>query len=264
MSVFPARGIRLRSCSERRTLLVAAAAALSLPRGAWATDADPDAAPALAAFSGGQPSAGMPAGWIEQRLRGVPPNRFQLVQDPAVRQVVLQIDAQSSASTLVHAVERWTPADRLEVRWSVERFPEGGRLGVRAADDFGARVYVNFDYPLARVPFGQRTMIRAARMMYGEGVPAAALCYVWSPGATPGTMVPSPYTERVRMVVARGDEQAGRWAVDRLDIAADFVRAFGAEYGTGWPPLLSIGLACDADQTGTVSGCRFADPRFVR
>ena len=221
--------------------------------------------PASAAASGGvarfslsPPGGAAPAPWAEQRLRDVAPNRFTLVDDD--RSTVLQIDTNSSASSLVHPVVGDARAyGRLRWRWKVSAYPANAGFGEKAGDDYAARVYVMFDYPLRKLPLQQRLLLGLARTVYGEDVPAAALCYVIDPRAPAGTVIDSPYTARVKMIVVRSEPRPGRWWEEERDLEQDFARTFGAEHGPGMPPIKAIALASDTDQRGARLQARFGD-----
>ena len=215
----------------------------------------------LAPFSTAAPGE-PPQAWVERTLADIAPNRWQIVAAEGAH--VLEARSSRSASSLAHAVPGpVADASRLDWRWWTERFPRGGAFGAKASDDFPARVYVLFDYPLHKLPLPQRVAVRLARALHGEDVPAAALCYVWDAAAPTETLAESPYTSRVRMIVASSGA-AGRWATVSRDIAADFQRAFGAEHGPGMPPIRAIVVGADSDQTGDTLLTRFGDLRLGR
>jgi hypothetical protein len=61
------------------------------------------------------------------------------------------------------------------------------------------------------------------------------------------------------LVLRSGAEDAGRWVMERRDVAEDFKRAFG-----DLPAQLSgIALASDTDNTGERARAGFAEFRFV-
>jgi hypothetical protein len=79
------------------------------------------------------------------------------------------------------------------------------------------------------------------------------VCYLWDSRLPAGTVLPNPYTRRVRVMVLRGPEQAlGRWQAESRDLAADFRQLFGDE-ARGVPPLAAIVVGADADNTGARS-----------
>jgi len=210
-------------------------------------------------FSASPPGA-LPAPW---RLL-VPPRarapELALVDDAGV--TVLRVHSDGAAGTAAQelALEPSRSAV-LAWRWKVDRVVEGADLAARSGDDFAARVYVFFDVPSAELPLAARVKLALARLLYGDAVPAAALCYVWDNRHPPGTSAWSAYTDRVRVVVLEsGAARAGAWVEERRDVAADYRAAFGAN-----APLHAVsGIAAgnDTDQTGESATAWFGDFRF--
>jgi hypothetical protein len=201
------------------------------------------------------------SGWVHQPLEDVPPNRADIVVSGTMP--VLRIASQASASAWSHpVVGGLRRARRLQWRWAVSGTPGKSELGRKSADDFGARLYVVFDYPLDKVPWTSRLGIRVARALYGSEVPAAALCYVWHPPTPPDTLVDSPYTSRVKMIVPGGEGGFEAWRDVERDVAKDFERAFGEEYGPGVAPIKAIIVSADTDQTGGEVNAFFGDIRL--
>lgn len=232
---------------------VAAAAAAFLAAG-W-VHAGGDEASLVAAFSAAPPGAALPAPWTRTPIRGVDrATGYALVNDAGT--TVLRADAQSAASAVVHKLPAPIPAALLQWRWKVSGVLKTSNPATKQGDDYAARVYVMFDYPLEKLRFGDRMRVRLARAFFDPEVPAAALCYVWDARLPAGTVLASPYTDRVRIVVvASGAEQAGRWQTVERDVRADFRRAFGEE-----PPAVSaVAVATDTDNTGEKATAWYGD-----
>jgi hypothetical protein len=181
--------------------------------------------------------------------------QFALVEDGG--RTVLAARASASSSGLVRRVRadpRRFPL--LAWRWKVTNLPLKGDIETKAGDDFAVRVYLVFDLDPATLSIGERMQLALARAIWGEQVPAAALCYVWDVRAPVGSIVPNAYTDRVRMVVAdSGSAQLGRWLSHETDLAADFRRAFGIE-----PPAVSaVIVSADTDNTGETTESYFGD-----
>lgn len=169
----------------------------------------------------------------------------------------VRMRTQTSYGTWVHA---WRgPAGILQWRWRLDE-PLGG--GVRVADirrkdgdDLALKVCVMFDHPLDRVPLGERALLRLARTVSGEDLPAATLCYVWDPLQAADTRGANPYSRRVRYVVLQGQgAPLQRWVSERRDVAADFVHLFGDELPAGSdrgavPPVRAVVIGADSDNT---------------
>jgi hypothetical protein len=130
---------------------------------------------------------------------------------------------------------------------------------VKSGDDFAARVYVFLEIPDAAFPWGERLRLKLARILYGDELPSAAICYVWDNRHPVGTSGWNPYSRRVRTVVLEsGNAQAGRWVEERRDLAADFRAAFGEAFA-GASRVTGIAAGNDTDQTGESATAWFGD-----
>ena len=194
-------------------------------------------------------------GWQVLALRDTKPTQFSLVEDAGVPVVRVQADA--AGGSLLRPI-RWDPAGhpRLQWRWRVDRVVAQGDIHSKDGDDFAARLYVMFDYPTERLSFADRAKLAIARWIYGDQVPAAALCYVWDNHAEVGTRAWNAYTDRVRMIVLRNATSGvGDWMLEQRDLVADYREAFGETP----PPVSGIAIAADTDQTGETVTAWFGD-----
>jgi hypothetical protein len=136
---------------------------------------------------------------------------------------------------------------------------ENADLAQRRGDDFAARVYVFFDVPVSELSIGERWKLRIARLIHGNDVPAAGICYVWDNRHAPGTIAPNPYAPRIRtFVLQSGAAHAGRWIAERRDLDADFRAAFGPRRDAV-PRVTGIAAGNDTDQTGERVTAWFGD-----
>lgn len=214
-----------------------------------------------AAFSQGSAEGGLPAGWLPfNPAPKTAPTRYALVRDG--HDLVVRAEADRSMSGLIHPL-RIDPAETplVQWRWRIERPLDGADMRTKGGDDYAARLYVMFDYDLAKLSFGDRAGIRLARLLYGAQVPAAALNYVWDNRQPVGAIHPNAYTDRARMIVVEsGADRAGQWVTETRDVAADFRAAFGEEA----PPISGIAIATDTDNTGERVTAWYGDIRFLR
>lgn len=213
-------------------------------------------APLVSAFSSTPPGALFPQGWQPLQLgRNIAPTRYAMVDDNG--RTVLRADAVRSASALTFRTRSPT-SDWPILRWSwkIAGMVAGSTAGTRDGDDYPVRLYVSFDLPLEKLSLADRTRLRLARMLHGADLPAATLCYVWDSRTPPGTIIASAYTDRVRMVVVEsGSLRIGQWVNYERDIAADYRAAFGEEP----PPISSVTVASDTDNTGESVTAYFGD-----
>lgn len=179
----------------------------------------------------------------------------------------LQVVTASSYGTLVHDTPD-TPAGRLQWRWRLEQPLSGGQatpdLSTKAGDDAALKVCVMFQHPLERVPFVERTVLRFARSVSGEDLPAATLCYVWDSTHAAGRKGANPYTRRVRYISLRGSETPLRqWITEQRDLAQDFATLFGDELppGATTPAVRAVLIGADSDNTASRSSGWVADLR---
>lgn len=214
----------------------------------------------IGAFSSLAPGGALPAPWRELVPPRAAPPLFTLVDDGGV--TVLRVRSDDAAGTMAYAL-RADPARRgiLAWRWKIDHVVRKADLALKSGDDFAARVYVFFDVPVSRLRLGQRVKLALARLLYGQALPSAAICYVWDNRHAPGTSAWSPYADSVRTVVLEsGPARAGRWVEERRDLAADFRAAFGGQ--AQLPPVTGIAMGNDTDQTGESATAWFGDFRL--
>jgi hypothetical protein len=231
----------------RASVLVLALAA-GLPAGA----AEPLVVGRFSAFAAGD---GLPPGWEPVRFRNVArATDYRLVDDGGV--VVMRAESRAAASALVRPVSvDTTDYPVLQWRWKVAA-PVPGEIGRREADDFAARVYVGFAEDPQTLGAWERLKVTLIRFLYGRTPPLAVLNYVWADTEPVGTVAPSPFTARVRLVVVEsGAQRAGEWVTVRRDLVVDYRRAFGRRP----PPVTDIGIMTDTDGTGTDATAYYGD-----
>ncbi|HYD96574.1 MAG TPA: DUF3047 domain-containing protein [Noviherbaspirillum sp.] len=217
------------------------------------------AGPEVPRFSA-MPPGGPVLGW--EALKPAPKandTQYTLVREGG--HTVLKAQAESAMSGLLHVirvdVQRYP---LLRWRWKIAAPLQTSDMRTRAGDDYAARIYVVFDYPFDRLPFGTRAGIRLAESVYGQKIPTAALNYVWDNRQPVGTLQPNTYTDRARMIVVRsGGERAGQWLTETRDLAADFRAAFGEEP----PAVVAVALATDTDNTGERATAWYGDIEFL-
>ena len=197
----------------------------------------------------------------------LPPTRFEAGRvdgTPAV-----QVVTASSYGTLVQDWSGNAPA-RLQWRWRLDAPLSGGPTApdilTKAGDDAALKVCVMFDHALDRVPFVERTVLRIARSVSGEALPAATVCYVWDSTHPALTQGPNPYTKRVRFISLQGaGAPLARWAQESRDVAADFATLFADELpaGAATPRITRVLIGADSDNTASTSSGWVADLRWA-
>ena len=237
---------------------------------------------AFSSATDGQP----PKPW---RAVGLPKGKAPLTRmDVAVLdgERVLRLATDKSYGTLSHALPALALGAQATLRWKwrVDQGLPGADMRRKEGDDSPLRVCAMFDLPLDNLGLVERTLMRLARSVSGEALPGATLCYVWDHQLPSGTLLPNPYTRRVRFIVLNsGDSPLGTWVSHERRLAADFLRAFKDDLGnlsasaaqgnptnatnatnatsatgggndsTRLPPLVAIVVGADSDNTGGAS-----------
>jgi len=201
-------------------------------------------------------TAGLPAGWQPLTFKNIAKHtRYSIVRDGEAYVVKGQADA--SASGLIHPL-RADPKtyQTLRWRWKVENLLPNSDVTRKQGDDYPARIYVAFAYDPKRVSLGLRIKYEVIRLIYGEYPPHAGLNYIWATNSPVDTVVPNPFTDRVRMIVVEsGAGRLGQWVEYERNIYEDYRRAFGEE-----PPMISgIAIMTDGDNTGGSAVAYYGD-----
>ena len=220
------------------------------------TTKEPATAVEVGRFSAEREGAGSPAGWKPLTFRNIERHtRYSLVREDG--NTVLRADSEAAASGLVR--EQTIDLKEfpiIEWRWRAGNVLSKADVKTKAGDDYPVRLYITFAHDANSISLADR----AARAIYGQLPPRAAINYIWDTRSPVGTTVPNAYTDRVRMIVVEsGSARVGEWITYRRDLAQDFRKAFGYD-----APLVSgIAVMTDTDNTGEKATAWFGDIRFV-
>jgi hypothetical protein len=148
----------------------------------------------------------------------------------------------------------------LEWRWRVPPpAPGAPPLGVTSSKSPMTRLSLAFHGDPAKLDFEDRVKLRMARALTVNGLPYASLLYVWMVGVPVETVLHSPHTDRVRMIVVQsGLQQVGEWVTLRRNVVEDFRRAFAEEPGD----MVGVGLMTDYGDDGSPRRAYYGDITF--
>lgn len=196
--------------------------------------------------------------WAWQPVRSAKhATQYALVRDEESGKTVLEGVADNAAGALIYRFDagaRATPV--LKFGWKVGNLITSSDPKTKAGDDYSARIYITFAYDPERATVREKTENSIAHMLYGETPPHAALAYVFTHKLPVGTIVTSPYTQRVKKVVVDADPASiGKWKQFERDVYDDYRKAFNEE-----PTRISgIAVMVDTDNTGERARSRFSD-----
>jgi hypothetical protein len=131
-------------------------------------------------------------------------------------------------------------------RWKVKDLYKNSDPREKSGDDYPIRIYIAFEYEPAKAGIFESALFNTMKIIYGEYPPSGSLNYVWSSGTPSGRTIPSPYTDRNRMIfLEKGTDKIGLWVDEEVDIVKDYVEIFGKK-----PPRhATLGIMNDSDNT---------------
>ncbi|WGH79909.1 DUF3047 domain-containing protein [Jannaschia ovalis] len=151
----------------------------------------------------------------------------------------LSVASDGTVSLLWRAVpERMRDATAAAWRWAVDEGVAATDLRRKGGDDRNLAIYFAWTDPATAATADPS---RATRLLRDPNT--RVLVYVWGDDDPRGTIQNSPYLPGLRTVILRA---AGTGAhAERVDLAADYARAFGGTPGK----LVGVGVSADSDDT---------------
>lgn len=135
----------------------------------------------------------------------------------------------------------------LEWEWKIDSVLKKGDVTRKDGDDYAARIYITFDYPVSELGFGDRIKYRFYKTFTSFDIPTRAINYIWANKAEVGSIHPNPYTDWVQIIaVESGNDKAGTWQSEQRNVLEDYRRIFGQEP----PAITGIQIMTDSDNTG--------------
>lgn len=175
---------------------------------------------------------------------------------------VLKANADTAASGLVLPL---TPRDTaglfLSWEWKALNYIPNANNDDSSRDDAPLRVLVAFDGDKSKLPVRDQMVFEMAKIISGHEMPYASLMYVWAAKSPIETIITSPRTSRVKMIVVnRGSSQLGSWQKHHRDLEKDYEAAFSERPGK----VIGLGLLTDTDNTRTQVKAIYGDIELGR
>jgi len=185
---------------------------------------------------------------------------YTLVKDSDT--VAIKAVAEASASGLTREI-KINPKEYpiLQWRWKVNNILKKGDVRTKEGDDYPARIYITFEYDPSKLSFFERVQYETVKILYGQYPPFGAINYIWESKAPVGTIVPNPYTDRVKMIVVEsGLAKVNQWVNEERNVYEDYNKVFGDE-----PPMISgVAIMTDTDNTGESAIAYYGDIIFKK
>lgn len=191
------------------------------------------------------------AGWDEIEFDDKPTNRFNPINpdQPDLFGGVELVSQDTVSIAFLKTSADLSKTPRLAWEWRVDTPILDTDLTKKGGDDRSLALYVAFPYQPEVASFGEKLKRTAIEALRGKDTPGRVLTYVWGGGAKKGDFVENPYTGEYGKLIFLRDakDQVGVWAIEDVDLRADFIKSFGYEPAS---PVF-IGIAADSDDTKT-------------
>jgi Protein of unknown function (DUF3047) len=212
-------------------------------------------------FSGAAAGDTLPPDWKPLTFKKIERHTtYRLVKDGNT--VVIKAVAEASASGLTREI-KIDPKEYpvVQWRWKVTNILKKGDVNKKEGDDYPARIYITFEYDPSKLSFFEKRKYNAIKLLYGQYPPLGAINYIWESKAPVGTIVPNPYTDRVKMIVVEsGEAKLNQWMDEKRNIYKDYKKAFGKE-----PSKISgVAIMTDTDNTGESATAYYGDIIFKK
>jgi len=227
----------------------------------WTLHAQDESVLEVGKFSIAPPGDTLPDGWKPLTFRKIKKHTLYSVVRDGERTVVKAV-SEASSSGLTREIRIDPKAyPIIQWEWKVTNVLEKGDVTSKEGDDYPARIYITFEYDSGRVGLLEKAKFEAIRFFYGQYPPIGAINYIWESKAPVGTVVPNPFTDRVKMiVVGSGAENLNTWVGQQRNIYEDYKQAFGEE-----PPMISgVAIMTDTDNTKESATAYYGDIVFLR
>ena len=189
--------------------------------------------------------------------RGNTPTAYRAAEVDGV--VALEADAREGGSALWRKV-RLDPHSYPVIEWRWRVAPEPGtKLEKNSPSSPLARISLGFHGDVNKLDLDERAKLRLAMALTPNGLPYASLLYVWMLNVPAETVLHSPYTDRVRMIVVEsGAQRVGQWVTVRRNVLEDYRRAFGEEADD----VVGVGVMTDPGDDGSRRRSYYGDITF--
>jgi hypothetical protein len=170
---------------------------------------------------------------------------------------VLHASANVAASGLVLPLKPRPAAQQvLSWEWKAMNLIAEADNQESSKDDAPLRIVVAFDGDKAKLPLKDQMVFEMAKIISGHDMPYASLMYVWSSKNPLESVIPSPRTSRIKMIVVNsGGDRLGQWQKHQRDLSKDYQMAFNEPPGK----VIGLGLLTDSDNTKSKVNAIYGD-----
>jgi hypothetical protein len=194
--------------------------------------------------------------WQVVKLPDLKPTRYRFDPD---WQAVCARSKDSAAGLARDFPEKASGLGTLTWEWRIGNRLEDGNARRKTGDDYAGRVYVNYRTS-EDLSYWESFKLSTFETIYGRSIPRRSINFVWANVLEPGSIVPSPYTSRVKLVGLRGNKDPTEtWVRESVNLRKQYAEIYDSEYTV--PD--SIAIMTDTDNTNDVVTTCYRDIRLT-
>lgn len=187
--------------------------------------------------------------WRSVEFSDKTPTRYHFYSDTGAVCARAESSASGLARKFPEGRSEWT---QLSWEWKINGRVEDGNARRKTGDDYAARVYVNYQSN-DRLSYWESLVLSSYETIYGRDIPRRSINFIWANILETNTVVPSPYTSRVKLIALRNrTDPEGTWVEESVNLETYYNRLYEGEYVA--PDSLAI--MTDTDNTNdSVTAC---------
>ena len=188
------------------------------------------------------------ARWEHQVYMNRRPTHYNATEHAGRPAVMAQAHGANSTLSLPLAPSPGALPKRIRFSLFVQTLNPAFDLKQKGEDDAVARLILSFEGDRSRQWTARDHIVsELSSLIAGKPLPYASIMYVWDSRYPAGSVIPNPYTSRIRQIVVEsGPGRLNQWVDFDRDIEADFRKAFGEAPGA----LIGLGLMSDSNNSG--------------
>ena len=193
--------------------------------------------------------AGPDAQWTHQLFVKRRPTLYQAMEYEGRPAVKALAEGSNSTLSLVLQPQTGAIAKRFRFSWFVPALNTSFDLSKKGEDDAVARLVLSFAGDRFNGQWAARDHLvsELSSLIAGKPLPYASIMYVWDSRYPVGSVIPNPYTGRIRQIVVEsGPQHLNQWVDFERDVEADFRMAFGEAPGA----MVGLSLMSDSNNSG--------------
>ncbi|MBL1433000.1 MAG: DUF3047 domain-containing protein [Gammaproteobacteria bacterium] len=164
-------------------------------------------------------------GWKLLKKYGTDPTRFELLEDGSIRVIA------DDSNALIYRKISGDQAQKrfLQWQWRVDERTRATNIVTKHDDDRPIALYVAFNVDKKYQNWWVRWKNKLLYTVAGIPVSGKVLTYVWGGIGEIGDSYPNPYVKRIGVmnILQTSDSQMNAWITEKIDLMADFEKAFG-------------------------------------